>query len=78
MGKKNTGVVFTKIKFFVTPPLSHVALFNKAVVCRYGLVQKESKELEVVLQYVEEKEKLEEKHLLPDTLKGFRRFSLLF
>jgi hypothetical protein len=54
-----------------------VALLNKAVVCRYGLVQKESQELEVVLQYVEEKEKLEEKHLLPDTLKGFRRFSLL-
>ena len=29
-----------------------------------------SQELEVVLQYVEEKEKLEEKHLLPDTLVG--------
>ena len=35
---------------------------------RYGLL--ESQELEVVLQYVEEKEKLEEKHLLPDTLRG--------
>jgi hypothetical protein len=55
-----------------------VALFNQAVVRRYGLVQKESQELEVVLQYVEEKEKLEEKHLLPDTLKGLRRFFSTF
>jgi hypothetical protein len=72
MDNKITCVIF-KNYIFVT-----MALLNKAVVCRYGLVQKESQELEVVLQYVEEKEKLEEKHLLPDTLKGFRRFSLNF
>jgi hypothetical protein len=40
------------------------------ILCRHGLVDNKSGELEVVLQYVEEKEKLEEKHLLPDTLVG--------